>query len=259
VRKSGLTFAPEAGTQRLRDVINKNITEEEILTTCKTAFEGGYTAVKLYFMIGLPTETEEDLKGIVDLAQKVVNSYYYMENSPFGKGVQVTISCACFVPQTFTPFEFEPQDTMQTLHEKQKYCSPASNPGKSPSTGMMPPPLYRSGACARRQAVVRRAVFIYQQGYYLESWDEHFSLKAWQRHDGSVWHRPGILSLQETGGSGNLPLGSSGLRCFQGVSGPRKPACLPKYHHAQMPDAVRGVQRECFDGRVLFEYNKSVL
>ncbi|MEG0229572.1 MAG: radical SAM protein, partial [Oscillospiraceae bacterium] len=76
VRKSGLTFAPEAGTQRLRDAINKNITEQDIMQTVKTAFEGGYTAVKLYFMIGLPTETMEDIKGIYDTAQRVVDLYY---------------------------------------------------------------------------------------------------------------------------------------------------------------------------------------
>ena len=76
VRKSGLTFAPEAGTQRLRDVINKNVTEEEVMRTCRTAFEGGYTNVKLYFMMGLPTETDEDIKGIIELAQRVVDLFY---------------------------------------------------------------------------------------------------------------------------------------------------------------------------------------
>ncbi|MBR2447886.1 MAG: TIGR03960 family B12-binding radical SAM protein, partial [Clostridia bacterium] len=92
VRKTGLTFAPEAGTQRLRDVINKNVTEQEILTTCKTAFEGGYTAVKLYFMMGLPTETDEDLKGIAELGQKIVDMYYRMDNRPKGKSVSVSMS-----------------------------------------------------------------------------------------------------------------------------------------------------------------------
>ena len=92
VRRSGLTFAPEAGTQRLRDAINKNVTEEEIFRTCKTAFEGGYTAVKLYFMLGLPTETDEDLKGIAELGQKIVDLYYSLENRPKGKSVSVSIS-----------------------------------------------------------------------------------------------------------------------------------------------------------------------
>ncbi len=108
IRKSGLTFAPEAGTQRLRDVINKNVTEDEVMRTCRIAFEGGYTQVKLYFMMGLPTETDEDIIGIAGLAQKVVNLFYDMPDRAKGK-LQVSISTATFVPKPFTPFEFEPQ------------------------------------------------------------------------------------------------------------------------------------------------------
>ena len=120
VRKSGLTFAPEAGSQRLRDAINKNITEQEVLDTCRMSFESGYTAVKLYFMMGLPTETEEDVKAIIELAQKVVDLFYSLPNRPKGKGVTVNISVACFVPKPFTPFEFEPQDTPEQFVAKQK-------------------------------------------------------------------------------------------------------------------------------------------
>ncbi len=121
VRRSGLTFAPEAGTQRLRDVINKNITENEVLSTASQAFSGGWTAVKLYFMIGLPTETYDDIKGIADLAQAVVDAYYNNENKPKGKSVNVSISVASFVPKPFTPFEFEAQDGVEELLEKQKH------------------------------------------------------------------------------------------------------------------------------------------
>ena len=121
LKKSGLTFAAEAGTQRLRDVINKNVTEEEVLTTCRTAFEGGYTSVKLYFMMGLPTETMEDIEGIANLAQKVVDLYYSIPTRPKGRSVSVSISCACFVPKPFTPFQFEGQDSMELLREKQKH------------------------------------------------------------------------------------------------------------------------------------------
>ncbi|MDE5649089.1 MAG: TIGR03960 family B12-binding radical SAM protein, partial [Oscillospiraceae bacterium] len=120
VRKSGLTFAPEAGTQRLRDVINKNVTEDEVMRTCRTAFEGGYTNVKLYFMMGLPTETDEDIKGIIELAQRVVDLFYAVPNRPRGKGVQVSISTAPFVPKPFTPFEFEPQATREEIMHKQQ-------------------------------------------------------------------------------------------------------------------------------------------
>ena len=103
VRKSGLTFAPEAGTQRMRDVINKNINEEEVMKSCRIAFEGGYTAVKLYFMLGLPTETMEDVAGIIELAQRVVNLFYSLPEKPKGKGVTVTVSVATFVPSSGNP------------------------------------------------------------------------------------------------------------------------------------------------------------
>lgn len=121
IRRSGLTFAPEAGTQRLRDAINKNVTEKEVINTCEKAFAGGWTAVKLYFMMGLPTETLDDIAGIAELAQKVVELYYSNPNKPKGKGVTVSISVASFVPKPHTPFQWEPQDTMDMLVEKQKH------------------------------------------------------------------------------------------------------------------------------------------
>ncbi|MFQ8832923.1 MAG: hypothetical protein ACLR7U_08635 [Ruthenibacterium lactatiformans] len=115
------TFAPEAGTQRLRDVINKNVTEEEIERTCNLAFSAGYTSVKLYFMLGLPTETMEDVEGIADTAQRIVDLYYKNENKPKGRGVQVSISVACFVPKPMTPFQFVGQNTEDELREKQQH------------------------------------------------------------------------------------------------------------------------------------------
>ncbi len=121
VRKTSLTFAPEAGTQRLRDVINKNITEAEIMDTCKTAFLGGYTSVKLYFMMSLPTETLEDIEAIGKLAQKIVDLFYELPKEQRGRTISVSISCATFVPKPFTPFEFEPQDTADIINEKQKH------------------------------------------------------------------------------------------------------------------------------------------
>lgn len=120
VRKSGLTFAPEAGTQRLRDVINKNITEEEIMNACKLAFDGGYTSVKLYFMLGLPTETDDDVRGIAELAERITDLYYQNPNRQRGKHLQISISCATFVPKPFTPFEFEPQASIEEIKHKQK-------------------------------------------------------------------------------------------------------------------------------------------
>ena len=119
VRRSGLTFAPEAGTQRLRDVINKNITEEDVLGTARQAFGGGWTSVKLYFMLGLPTETDEDIAGIARLAQTVVDEFYRNPDKPKGKGVQVSVSAATFVPKPFTPFQWEAMASREEITHKQ--------------------------------------------------------------------------------------------------------------------------------------------
>ena len=120
VRRSGLTFAPEAGSQRLRDVINKNITEEAIFKSCKIAFEGGYSSVKLYFMLGLPTETLDDIKAIKELADKIIDLYYNTEGRS-KKAINISISLSTFIPKPFTPFEYEPQATEEQINERQKY------------------------------------------------------------------------------------------------------------------------------------------
>jgi radical SAM family uncharacterized protein len=120
VRKSGLTFAPEAGTQRLRDVINKGVTEQDLINSVKTAFNGGWSGVKLYFMIGLPTETLDDIIGIADLGYKVVDAYMSTPKENRGKGLSISLSTSSFVPKPFTPFQWEPQDDIETLNEKQK-------------------------------------------------------------------------------------------------------------------------------------------
>ena len=117
VRKSGLTFAPEAGTQRLRDVINKNVTEEDLLHSVRTAFEQGWKAVKLYFMMGLPTETDEDIIGIAELAQKVVDCYKEVKGK---RGVKVTVSVSCFVPKAYTPFQWFAQVPQEEFERRQR-------------------------------------------------------------------------------------------------------------------------------------------
>ena len=180
LKKGGLTFAPEAGTQRLRDVINKNVTEEELMRTCRTAFEGGYTSVKLYFMMGLPTETMEDIEGIANLAQKVVDLYYSLPTRQKGRGVTVSISCACFVPKPFTPFEFEGQDTMEMLHEKQKHLL-ASVKSKKIRVS------YHDADISFIEAVLakgdRRLCDVieatWKKGSRLDGWDEYFDPQRW--------------------------------------------------------------------------------
>ena len=121
VRKSSLTYAMEAGTQRLRDVINKGITEENLTSSVGDAFASGWSSVKLYFMFGLPTETFEDLDGIADLAGKVVRKYFETPKNVRAKGLRVNCSASCFVPKPFTPFQWEPQDTIEQFEEKQKH------------------------------------------------------------------------------------------------------------------------------------------
>ena len=180
VRKSGLTFAPEAGTQRLRDVINKNVTEEEIINTCRTAFQGGYTSVKLYFMLGLPTETDEDLKGIADLGQKIVNVFYNMPDKPKGKSVSVSISVSTFVPKPFTPFEFEPQIDVDEIRRRQEYLKSCITTKKislsyhDSSTSFLEGVLARGD---RRLSCVLEQAF--RNGCKFDSWSECFDLEKW--------------------------------------------------------------------------------
>lgn len=123
VKKSGLTFAPEAGTQRLRDVINKNVQEDDLIRTAGIAFRGGYNRIKLYFMLGLPTETYDDVKGIADLGKKVIDEAFFSipPEERKGRSVSITISTSFFVPKPFTPFQWEPQNRISEMEEKAKF------------------------------------------------------------------------------------------------------------------------------------------
>ncbi len=180
IKKSGLTFAPEAGTQRLRDVINKNITEDEILSACRTAFSGGYTAVKLYFMMGLPYETDEDIIGIANLAQKIVDEFYLMPNKPKGKSVNVSISVANFVPKPFTPFEFHPQITREEMIRKQQLLKDNIRSKKIDFKYHENKTSFLEGVFARGDrrlgAVILEAVNL---GCKFDGWDEYFELDKW--------------------------------------------------------------------------------
>lgn len=180
VRRSGLTFAPEAGTQRLRDIINKNITEEEILKTSAMAFAGGWTAVKLYFMMGLPFETDEDIAGIAALAQAVVNEYYKNPGRPKGKGVSVSVSAASFVPKPFTPFQWEAQNSFDELKRKQELLRAKMTTRKVTVGKHKPDASCLEGALARGDRRVAAAIFeAWKSGCRLDGWDEFFSLEKW--------------------------------------------------------------------------------
>lgn len=180
VRKSGLTFAPEAGTQRLRDVINKNVTEEEVLRTCNKAFDNGWTTVKLYFMMGLPTETMEDVEGIADLGMKVVKAFAQNPNTQKGTGVQVSISCASFIPKPFTPFQWEPEDNMESLKAKQAHLLECIPTKKIKVSYHETPTSLLEGVLARGDRRLSNVIYsAFKNGCKFDSWDDQFKFDAW--------------------------------------------------------------------------------
>ncbi len=182
VRTGGLTFAPEAGTQRLRDAINKNVSEEDLLRAVNLAFSGGKSAVKLYFMEGLPTETMEDIAGIAALAKKVVDAYYKCENRNRARGITVTVSVSCFIPKPFTPFQWEAQDDIPLLEEKQQYLRECITDKKIKYH-------YHDAKVSRVEAVfargdrrlskaIRKAA---EEGIMFDAWSEYFDYDRWLR------------------------------------------------------------------------------
>lgn len=179
VRKSGLTFAPEAGTQRLRDVINKNLTEDEILTTCTNAFAGGWSNVKLYFMLGLPTETDEDVLGIAELVYKVIQAW--KENAVNRKrGLRVHVATAYFVPKPHTPFQWEKQITPEEYLRRCKLLK-SHFYSKSVEYDYHAPDLSRLEAVFARGdrrlgPVIEEAT---RNGAKLDGWDEYFNYSYW--------------------------------------------------------------------------------
>ncbi len=180
MRRSGLTFAPEAGTQRLRDAINKNLSEEEILDTAAKAFKGNWTAVKLYFMMGLPTETMEDIEGIAQLGQKIVDLYYANPDKPKGKSVNVSVSASCFVPKPHTPFQWEPQDTRQQLQEKQHHLVSCVHTKKISLSWHDSATSFLEAVLARGDRRLGRVLeAAHKRGFKLDAWSEHFDFDGW--------------------------------------------------------------------------------
>ncbi len=180
VRKSSLTFAPEAGTQRLRDVINKGVTKEDLVRTVSEAFEGGWSSVKLYFMMGLPTETNEDLSGIGELAQSVISAYFAVPREKRAKGLNVTCSASCFVPKPFTPFQWAGQDTLATFNEKQAYLRKALSI-RGVTFNWHDPEVSLLEACfARGDRRLSDVLYeAWRLGCLLDGWTEHFHYDLW--------------------------------------------------------------------------------
>lgn len=189
VRTGGLTFAPEAGTQRLRDVINKNVTEEDLVRSVNTAFKGGKSNVKLYFMNGLPTETYEDVAGIAELGKKVIDTYFAIPKPERPRGIGVTLSVACFIPKPFTPFQWEKQDSLEELASKQAHL-------KACITDKRIKYNYHDAKGSRIEGVLARGdrrlapaiALAVEEGAIFDAWDEYFDYERWL----GVFERTGV-------------------------------------------------------------------
>ena len=180
VRKSGLTFAPEAGTQRMRDVINKGVTEQDLENATKKAFEMGWNSVKLYFMIGLPTETYEDLDGIADLGYRVRDIYREVHNGKLKKSFGITVSTSTFVPKPFTPFQWHGQDKTEEVIEKQRHLVKRMKSKDirynyhDSKTSLM------EAVIARGDRQIGKVIYdAFKQGAKFDGWSEYFNLNTW--------------------------------------------------------------------------------
>lgn len=182
VRKSSLTFAPEAGSQKLRDIINKNITENEILDGCGLAFEGGWNRVKLYFMLGLPNETHEDVKDIAVLAEKIVKTYYQIDKEKRQGNLQLVVSTSCFVPKPFTPFQWAAQDTTESFIEKHNLLRKAITKKQIRYNHHDAKTSILEAVIARGDRRVSELIYTaFKLGCTFDSWSEHFKFDKWQQ------------------------------------------------------------------------------
>jgi radical SAM superfamily enzyme YgiQ (UPF0313 family) len=179
VRKSGLTFAPEAGSQRLRDAINKNVTEDELLDACRIAFEGGWNSVKLYFMLGLPTETDEDVIAIADLSHAVLQTWKrYAGNK--NRGPRITVSTSYFVPKPHTPFQWEAQVAMDEYMRRVELLRNSLRTKAITYNWHSPEQGFIEASLSRADRRVGNAIeAAWRLGARFDSWNEYFSLDRW--------------------------------------------------------------------------------
>lgn len=182
VRKSSLTFAAEAGTQRLRNVVNKNLTEEVILDGCKLAFDGGWTKVKMYFMLGLPTETEEDLRGIGALTDKIVEKFFEIPKENRPKPVTVNASASCFVPKPFTPFQWDAQDTYESFGEKARIAKRSITRKQVRFTYHNTKMSSLEGVMARGDRRIGAVIYkAWENGCRYDGWTDKFNWEGWTK------------------------------------------------------------------------------
>lgn len=179
VRKTGLTFAPEAGSQRLRDVINKNVREEDLIESCKIAFEGGWNGLKLYFMLGLPTETDEDVVAIAELAEKVLRTWKQHASNK-SRGVRITVSTSCFVPKPHTPFQWDGQVTMEEYMRRVTLLRDSMKSKAITYNWHDAETSYIEAVLARGDRRLGKVIEqVWRDGGKLDSWGEHFSFERW--------------------------------------------------------------------------------
>ncbi|MBQ3122753.1 MAG: TIGR03960 family B12-binding radical SAM protein [Firmicutes bacterium] len=180
-RRAGITFAAEAGTQRLRDVINKGITEDDILGATRQAIQLGWSTVKLYFMMGLPTETYEDLDGIADLTHKIMDTNYEINGRKGGR-FKVNVSCANFIPKPHTPFQWEPQDTRESLQKKHVYLKDKMKRNgiyfnyHETETSLLEA-LFARGDRKTGKAILEA----FKLGCKFDAWTEYFDAQKWNQ------------------------------------------------------------------------------
>ena len=181
VRKSSLTFAPEAGTQRMRDVINKGITEEEILVGAKMAFEGGWNRIKLYFMIGLPTETEEDVLGIIKLGEDILEKYYELSKEARKQAPNIVLSTSCFIPKPFTPFQWDSQNSYEEFMDKQRLIKKNNNKKQIKYNYHDAFVSVIEGAVSRGDRRLSQVIIkAWELGARFDGWSEHFNYDIWK-------------------------------------------------------------------------------
>ncbi|MEY7999033.1 TIGR03960 family B12-binding radical SAM protein [Clostridium sp. Mt-5] len=181
VRKTGLTFAPEAGSQRMRDVINKGVTEKNLMDSVNSAFKSGWSTIKLYFMIGLPYETMDDIRGIADLSEKVVKEYYKVPREIRKKGLKVNVSTSIFVPKPFTPFQWTAQIKMEDVKEEIKTIRESIKSRNIVYNWHETPLSYLEAVFARGDRKVCDVLIkAYEKGAKFDSWSEYFNFEIWE-------------------------------------------------------------------------------
>ncbi len=205
VRKSGLTFAPEAGTQRMRDIINKGVTEEDLLRSARLAFEGGWSTIKLYFMLGLPYETDEDILGIARLAEKVLQLYYSVHQGKKCRRPEITVSTSTFVPKPFTPFQWCGQDTIEEIKRKQELLKRSLDrrirfSWHTPETSVL------EGALSRGDRRIGKVLYrVWKDGSTFDAWDDYLDYERWMEAFEKCGLDPAFYNHRERGEHELLP------------------------------------------------------